>query len=77
VAVARAGRIKRKEKVVVSTSGKGRKLRGFLLAAVFVLALAAPNAAAARPTVVTLTFDDDDRQALVSHGFTNYEFRDA
>jgi peptidoglycan/xylan/chitin deacetylase (PgdA/CDA1 family) len=37
---------------------EGLILGGFLLAAVFVLALAAPNAAAARPTVVTLTFDD-------------------
>ena len=48
-----------------TTSEKSRNLRRFLLAAVFVLALAAPNAAAARPTVVTLTFDDNSADQYV------------
>ena len=41
-----------------SMAKRSWSLRRFLVAAVFVLALAAPNAAAAAPTVVTLTFDD-------------------
>jgi peptidoglycan/xylan/chitin deacetylase (PgdA/CDA1 family) len=42
----------------VSTSLRHRSLRRFLLATFVAIALAAPNAAAAAPTVVTLTFDD-------------------
>jgi peptidoglycan/xylan/chitin deacetylase (PgdA/CDA1 family) len=58
---------------VLSTSGRRRKLRRFLFAAVFALAFAVPSAAAAAPTVVTLTFDDGTadqyvvRSALAEH----------